>query len=103
MDKIAKGYLEAARMIAQGEEIFSCNAVLAAFDRSGCGLRMKDKYLAVFCPNKGRHYDRSDALMQRIVGGGRNNMGDWPGKYNGEDNLRVLLLALMAACWKDFQ
>ncbi len=102
MDKITEGYLEAARKVEQGEEIFSCNAVQAAFASSWCSLKMKDKYLKVFCPKKERHYNRSDALLQQIRMYGRSG-GGWMGNHNAETNLRVLMLALMAVCWKDFQ
>lgn len=106
MDKKTAGYLEAARIIAEGEEGYSCNAVGVAFQ---VGPRDIDQarievveYLDVFWPGRSsqRVSERQEDFLEAIEDESLIT-SDW--NSPASDNLRVLMLCLMAACWRDFK
>ena len=88
-------YLEAARKIAEGEEKYSCYAIMNGITYEPClppwEIESLRKYCEIFGP-RGRYH----GFVSKIINATNNN----PKKMT---NLRVLLLTLMAACWKDFK
>ena len=88
-------YLEAARSIAEGEypgENFSC--CIIGYEE-GLGFGSVDSplaqcYIRVFSPE-------SDSY------GFAHKVGDIPSEGGKRRNLRVLMLTLMAVCWRDFK
>lgn len=81
-------YLEAARRVAEKEEWYSCHAVgraeTAPRDNYTSTPAVK-AYQKVFAPGLGEVQ-----FLQKITAD------------SGSENFRVLMLCLMAVCWKDF-
>ncbi len=85
-------YLEAARMLGEGESKFSCFAVEEAGGRSDPSLlQLLVNYQMTFFP-EGNSISFCDAVEDFA--------GDGTKKAT---NLRVLMTTLMAVCWKDFR
>ena len=88
-------YLEAARKIAEGEEKYSCYAIMSGtthgFYSPPWEIENIKKYCEIFGPGGGYY-----GFVSEIINATNND----PKKMT---NLRVLLLTLMAACWKDFE
>jgi len=92
--KITEGYLEAARLIREGKEEFSCIAIRRAFKLDSCHLRHVEisRYINIFSPKRlGNQIDKMDSLLNALP------------FYKQGKNHREILLSLMAVCWKDFR
>ncbi|KKK73443.1 hypothetical protein LCGC14_2893760 [marine sediment metagenome] len=85
-------YLEAARMLAEGESEFSCFAVEEAGGASDLFLfQLSVNYLTTFSSG-GNSISFCDAIEDFAEG-----------DEEKANNLRVLMTTLMAVCWKDFR
>jgi len=93
MRTIRQIYLEAARSIAEGEHLYSCHAVHDASNSPVWTPTYKNpdivKYCKVFSPT-GSYYEFARFLEE---------IHD----DDEERNIRVLMLTLMAVCWRDFE
>jgi len=99
----AQIYRQAAWRIENHNQVFSCVAI-KDIEREiyrGSWRDLDEKYRKVFCPGKS-HFERKegnftvkiDRFCQRIEKSSR--------KSARCRDLRVLLLCMMAACWRDF-
>lgn len=88
-------YLESARRIADGEysgENWSCCIIgyVEGLGHNSVESPLAQRYGRVFHP-EGSSYDFSHEVCKVTDRGGK------------RDNLRVLMLSLMAVCWRNFQ
>ncbi len=98
MDKVTKSYLEAARIIAEKDGIYSCIAVEDVFEEWGTKGNRTEKYLNVFWPGKlGQSPPKRHNLFIEGIERGYSMVSPVP------VNHRVMMLCLMAACWRDFK
>ena len=81
---LTKIYLEAMRRVAEGEDDYSCSAISYDYEKNPAALL----YAKVFSP------DGKPGLWQSPFALAVNAEPD-------SQNFRVLMLGLMAACWRD--
>ena len=92
MRTIRQVYLEAARMLAEGESDFSCFAIEEAGGKPALSLfQLSVNYQMTFFP-EGTSISFCDAVEDFAKDNTKKAI-----------NLRVLMTTLMATCWRDFR
>lgn len=92
-----KVYRHAAWLVENHKERFSCNAVATAHEGWYPTSAIEHDYRLIFAPGSpfikinGFHYDRFIRKIEKVT------MVE-----EEQRDLRVLLLCMMAACWRDF-